>query len=102
LEHKESNRAQTLKDEFHKLGVVIEYYDDIMVVYGGGSINGAEVHSHHDHRIAMACAITSLRANSEVIINEAHAVNKSYPDFFDHLQQLGVKIKNHNPHLNLV
>ncbi len=102
LEHKESNRAQTLKDEFHKLGVVIEYYDDIMVVYGGGSINGAEVHSHHDHRIAMACAIVALRSNSEVVINEAQAVNKSYPDFFDHLKHLGVKVKNHNPHLNLV
>jgi 3-phosphoshikimate 1-carboxyvinyltransferase len=102
LEHKESNRAQTLKDEFYKLGVVIEFYDDIMVVYGGGPINGAEVHSHHDHRIAMACAIVALKANSEVVINEAQAVSKSYPDFFDHLKQLGVKIKNHNPHLNLV
>jgi 3-phosphoshikimate 1-carboxyvinyltransferase len=73
-----------------------------MVVYGGGPINGAEVHSHHDHRIAMACAIVALKANSEVVINEAQAVSKSYPDFFDHLKQLGVKIKNHNPHLNLV
>lgn len=101
LEHKESNRAQTLKYEFYKLGVIIEYYDDIMVVYGGGSINGAEVHSHHDHRIAMACAIVALRASSNVVINEAQAVSKSYPDFFDHLKYLGVKIKNVSPHLNL-
>lgn len=102
LEHKESNRAQTLKDEFHKLGVVIEYDDDIMVVYGGDIINGAVVHSHHDHRIAMACAIVALKANSEIIIEDAQAINKSYPEFYDHLKQLGVKIKNYNPHLNLV
>lgn len=102
LEHKESNRAKTLKDEFYKLGITIEYYDDIMVVYGGGPINGAEVHSHHDHRIAMACAIVALKANSEVSINEAQAINKSYPDFYDHLKQLGVKIKKHESHLNLV
>lgn len=100
LEHKESNRAQTLKDEFCKLGITIEYYDDIMVVYGGGSINGAEVHSHHDHRIAMACAIVALKANSEVIINDAQAISKSYPDFYDHLKVLGVKIKNVSAHLN--
>ena len=101
LEHKESNRAKTLKDEFNKLGVVIEYYDDVMVVYGGGSINGAEVESHHDHRIAMACAIVALNANSEVIINDAEAVNKSYPDFFEHLRVLGVKTKYLHPHFNI-
>jgi 3-phosphoshikimate 1-carboxyvinyltransferase len=101
LKHKESDRAQTLKDEFHKLGVVIEFDNDDMVVYGGATINGAEVHSRHDHRIAMACAIVALKANSEVIINEAQAVNKSYPDFYDHLKVLGVKIKNFNPHFNI-
>jgi 3-phosphoshikimate 1-carboxyvinyltransferase len=71
-----------------------------MVVYGGGSFNGAEVHSHHDHRIAMACAIVALKANSEVIINDAQAISKSYPDFYDHLKVLGVKIKNVSAHLN--
>jgi 3-phosphoshikimate 1-carboxyvinyltransferase len=37
----------------------------------------------------MACAIAALRANGPVTIEEAEAINKSYPDFYGHLQQLG-------------
>jgi 3-phosphoshikimate 1-carboxyvinyltransferase len=48
----------------------------------------------------MACAIVALKANSEVIINDAQAISKSYPDFYDHLKVLGVKIKNVSAHLN--
>ena len=94
LTHKESNRALTLQDEFDKMGVTIDLEDDIMIVHGGGIVKGGDIHSHHDHRIAMACAVAALKANSETIIEEAQAVNKSYPDFYEHLKQLGADIKN--------
>jgi 3-phosphoshikimate 1-carboxyvinyltransferase len=92
LQHKESNRAFTLQQEFSKLGVEIELQDDLMIVHGGQGVNGAKVHSRHDHRIAMACAVAALKANGEVTIEEAHAINKSYPDFYGHLQKLGVQV----------
>jgi len=92
LAHKESNRGLTLQDEFGKLGVQIELQDDRMFVRGNKKVFAAKVHSRHDHRIAMACAVAGLRASGEVVIEEADAVNKSYPDFFDHLQKLGAKI----------
>ena len=60
-----------------------------MLVKGGKGVSGAEVHSNHDHRIAMACAVAALGATGETVIREAGAVNKSYPDFYKHLQQLG-------------
>jgi 3-phosphoshikimate 1-carboxyvinyltransferase len=41
----------------------------------------------------MACAVAALKADGDVIIEEAHAVNKSYPDFYQHLQKLGVEVK---------
>jgi len=94
LTHKESNRALTLQDEFDKMGVTVDLEDDIMIVHGGGIVKGADIHSHHDHRIAMACSVAALKANSETIIEEAQAVNKSYPDFYEHLKQLGAVIKN--------
>ena len=59
-----------------------------MLVEGGAGVNGAKVHSHHDHRIAMACAVAGLKADGETIIEEAEAINKSYPDFYEHLKQL--------------
>jgi 3-phosphoshikimate 1-carboxyvinyltransferase len=94
LTYKESNRAVTLQDEFDKMGVTIDLEDDIMIIHGGGIVKGADIHSHHDHRIAMACAVAALKANSETVIEEAQAVNKSYPDFYEHLKQLGADIKN--------
>ena len=93
LTHKESNRAIALQDEFDLMGVTIGVEDDVMVIHGGGIVKGADVHSHHDHRIAMACAVAALGANSETVIDEAYAVQKSYPDFYEDLRALNANIK---------
>ena len=90
LAHKESNRAITLQEEFGKMGVKIELQDNIMIVHGGNGVKGATVHSRHDHRIAMACAVAALGAKGETTIEEAEAINKSYPNFYEHLKSLGV------------
>lgn len=96
LAHKESNRALTLQEEFGKMGISIELQDDLMLIKGGGGVKGAQVHSHHDHRIAMACAVAALKATGETVISEAQAVSKSYPDFYEHIQQLGATCQVNN------
>ena len=92
LAHKESNRAVSLQQEFGKMGVQIETNGDTMVIHGGSGLSGAKVHSHHDHRIAMACAVAALRAKGETYIDEADAVKKSYTDFFDDLIRIGADV----------
>lgn len=92
LAHKESDRGLTLQKEFAKLGIRIELNQDRMMVYGGTGIKGAEVFSQHDHRIAMACGVAALCADGPITITDAEAVNKSYTDFFKHLQHLGAKV----------
>lgn len=92
LAHKESDRGLTLQKEFAKLGIRIELNEDRMMVYGGTGIKGAEVFSQHDHRIAMACGVAALCADGPITITDAEAVNKSYTDFFKHLQHLGAKV----------
>lgn len=92
LSHKESDRGITLQQEFGKLGIEITLQDDLMIIKGGTSIKSATVHSHHDHRIAMACAVAGLCADGVVVIQEADAINKSYPDFYEHLKHLGASI----------
>lgn len=101
LIYKESNRAITLQDEFDKMGVAIDLKDDEMIIHGGTIVKGADVHSHHDHRIAMACAVGGLKANSETIIEEAQAVKKSYPDFYNDLKKLGADVSLPYQHFNL-
>lgn len=92
LTHKESNRAITLQEEFLKMGVEIILQDDLMMIKGGEGVKGATVHSRHDHRIAMACAVAALNATGETIIEDAEAVNKSYPAFFDDLKLLNASV----------
>ena len=93
LTHKESNRAISLQQEFKKMGVEIEVKEDDMIITGNASVNGAIVQSHHDHRIAMACAVAALKATGETTIYNATAINKSYPDFYDHLQKLNANLQ---------
>lgn len=93
LAHKESNRGLTLQEEFAKMGLHIILNGDIMEVYGGEEIRGVVVHSRHDHRIAMACAVAALKASGETTIEDAEAINKSYPDFYEHIQKLGGIVK---------
>lgn len=85
LHSKESDRAATLVDIFSKMGINIRVSNNVMYVKGG-QITPAEVHSHGDHRIAMAAATAALNASGPVHITGADAVNKSYPGFFDDLE----------------
>lgn len=92
LAHKESNRGLTLQEEFGKMGVPVQLQGDLMLVEGGRGVRGAAVHSHHDHRIAMACAVAALGAAGDTVIEQAEAIKKSYPDFYRHIQQLGAAV----------
>lgn len=90
LRYKESDRGKTLQQEFYKLGTRIELNGDEMQIYGNRSVvvNNPSLDAHNDHRIAMACAVGGLNANVPVTIRGADAIEKSYPDFWEHLRQL--------------
>ncbi|HEY2722750.1 MAG TPA: 3-phosphoshikimate 1-carboxyvinyltransferase, partial [Chitinophagaceae bacterium] len=92
LTYKESNRSVSLQAEFAKMGITIDVDGDLMIIHGGGQINNAKFHSHHDHRIAMACAVAALKADGESEIQDAEAVKKSYPDFYNDLEKLGANV----------
>jgi 3-phosphoshikimate 1-carboxyvinyltransferase len=96
LAHKESDRALTLQEEFGKMGVKIDLDGDQMIIQGARRIKGAHVHSRHDHRIAMACAVAALKAEGDTVIEEAQAVKKSYPDFYNDLEKLGAGLGSQN------
>lgn len=89
LANKESNRGLTLQSEFAKLGCKIELIEDEMIIYGGSFLKGGNVSSHHDHRIAMCLAIAGIFSNTEIEIENAEAVSKSYPRFWQDLALLG-------------
>ena len=58
-----------------------------MTIYGAKPKSGS-LFSHDDHRVAMACATVAISGNCTVEIENAEAVNKSYPNFFDDLKTI--------------
>lgn len=88
LKVKETNRIDTVVSELTKLGADITATEDGMIIKGKTPLSGGTVNSHGDHRIGMMLAIAATIAQGEVILEDAEAVAVSYPNFFEHLQQL--------------
>ncbi len=88
LRVKESDRIATTVSELTRMGADIEAREDGMVIRGTGRLNGAEVESHRDHRLAMSLAVAGLAASGDTTIHGAEDASVSYPVFWQHLESL--------------
>ncbi|WP_223669192.1 3-phosphoshikimate 1-carboxyvinyltransferase [Kangiella shandongensis] len=91
LAFKESNRIVDLCEQLKKLGAVVEYDDDSITVTGQQPLTVARLSSCHDHRLAMSFALIGLRLPG-VVIEDAQAVEKSFPLYWQYLEQIGVEV----------
>jgi len=87
LAYKESDRAAVLIQEFAKTGITITQHGDILEVTGG-TINGADIDPHNDHRIAMTFTIASLVAKGNITVKNPECVEKSYKGFWGEMGKL--------------
>lgn len=95
LRVKETDRIATTAEQLGRLGARIEPAADGMVIHGGASLRGARCHSHGDHRLAMTLAVAGLLADGETVVEDAAAVDVSYPAFWRDLAHLsGLKIED--------
>ncbi len=92
LRVKESDRIQVMADGLRRLGIVAEPTADGMVIQGG-ALQGGDIDSYGDHRIAMAFAMAGLRAARPITIRDCANVATSFPDFAVLAQQAGLFIK---------
>ena len=99
LKIKESDRIFAIKTELKKIGFdlnetiknkewVLKLSSDNDVI---NQVNNIVFETYDDHRIAMAYAPLSILYNSVTIINP-NVVEKSYPNFWDHLKKAGFTI----------
>lgn len=96
LRIKESDRIEAMETELKKWGVDIQSTEDTVIIQGKSSYQNdtvVKVDGHNDHRIVMAMTIFGLCANSPSIIEGAHAVSKSYPDFFEDIKKVNGNIE---------
>jgi len=88
LRVKESDRISAVVQNLRAMGAEVEEFPDGMRVPGGQKLHGARVESFDDHRIAMAFAVSALRAEGDTTIGGAEAVAVSFPEFFEALQKV--------------
>lgn len=94
LRLKESDRIEAMESELKKLGVKISSDENNIYIEGNQKyISCGEVFGHKDHRIVMSLSILATLLDKPLIIEGAEAINKSYPKFFEELENLGVKIE---------
>jgi len=90
LRIKETDRLYALKTELEKLGASVSITDSSLSMLATDNIiSDVEISTYHDHRMAMAFAPIALKEN--IFIEDPGVVVKSYPDFWEHLNKLGIK-----------
>ena len=93
LRLKETDRITTMARELKKMGVKVIEEDDKLTIFHCDKLNGTTINHNNDHRIAMACTIAALYADSSSYIQSSEIVKDSYPSFFEDLKELGVQLE---------
>ncbi|HEV2825970.1 MAG TPA: 3-phosphoshikimate 1-carboxyvinyltransferase [Pyrinomonadaceae bacterium] len=89
LRVKESDRIAATVQNLARMGANIQERNDGWHIEGGRKLQGAELSSFNDHRIAMSCAVAALSANGSSRIEGARAtVGVSLPEFWSLLGSL--------------
>lgn len=91
LKIKETDRLVALDTELSKLGAKIAVTNNSLTLHAGTTIKeDVSIDTYNDHRMAMAFAPLALK--TRLFINDAEVVSKSYPDFWNDMQSLQIKV----------
>ena len=92
LKIKETDRLEALKTEIEKLGGKVYITEDSLELEPSDSIkSGVAIKTYNDHRMAMAFAPLALK--TDLIIENAEVVSKSFPDYWRDLEALGFRFE---------
>jgi len=92
LRVKESDRLAVMAAGLAELGVRHELLPDGIRIQGG-SLHGGRVHSHGDHRVAMAFAMASVRSTGPIVVEDVANVSTSFPAFPAACSQIGLSVE---------
>ena len=96
LRLKESDRCAAMAEELCKLGAEVLVEDDHVWI-GDHPLFAPEepLDAHGDHRVAMALSVLLTKYGGQ--LDGEASVGKSFPEFFDVLRALGVRIEDAPP-----
>ncbi len=91
LHVKETDRLRATEIELNKMGIKTDSTHDSLTIYGGNP-KAAVIDTYGDQRTAMSFAVAGA-VLSNMIINDPDVVNKTFPEFWDKLKEIGIKIE---------
>lgn len=92
LKIKETDRLVALQNEIQKLGTTINITNNSLQLKSPLDLNpGVVISTYNDHRMAMAFAPLALK--TQLFVDDAEVVSKSYPDFWNDLKTIGFTIE---------
>ncbi len=75
------------------VGIKTDFCRGVLKIYGGApkAKTGKQTvfKTYNDHRMVMAAAVIAAGLNGESVIENAEAVNKSCPEFWEQFNALG-------------
>ncbi|MDO8597551.1 MAG: 3-phosphoshikimate 1-carboxyvinyltransferase [Sulfuricaulis sp.] len=92
LRVKESDRIAVMAQGLKHLGIVARETPDGIVIQGG-RLQGGEIDSHGDHRIAMSFAMAALHAGGPITVRDCKNVATSFPGFVNLAAHAGLSIQ---------
>ena len=96
LRLKESDRIAAMEAELRAVGGIVESEGGTITVQGcaGGLHAPAGVlHGHNDHRVVMSLAVLALSTGIPLTVDDAEAITKSWPNFFEAIKPLGAEVE---------
>ena len=96
LRLKESDRIAAMEAELRAYGGVLESAGGTITVHGCAEhlhAPEAPLHGHNDHRVVMSLAVLALCTGLPLTVDDAEAIQKSWPHFFTAIRPLGAEVE---------
>ena len=97
LRLKESDRIAAMEAELRACGGVLESEGGTITVHGcPGRLHAPAgvLHGHNDHRVVMSLAVLALCTGLPLTVDDAEAIQKSWPNFFTAIKPLGAEVEH--------
>ena len=96
LRLKESDRIAAMEAELRACGGVLESEGGTITVHGCANrlhAPASVLHGHNDHRVVMSLAVLALSTGIPLTVDDAEAITKSWPNFFEAIKPLGAEVE---------
>ena len=97
LRIKESDRIEAMETELRKCGGVLSSAGGTITIEGcAGALHAPDgvLSGHNDHRVVMSLAVLAAAAKLPLTVDDAEAIQKSWPGFFADAAPLGVEVED--------